>query len=320
MFICFEWAVFIEVKMGSKTLAVIAIVIVIVVGVLFVDMRLLLGPLADRIPFPESEMTGKAVLRVDGYVDETAELSEHAYTIVYAVSNVGNASAENVTVTAVVDGEQQANHLVSSLSVSDSANYSLVVSNASDALHVVSLQASCADAADAYSFSFGAEVPRTFSDNPEMVKLFVTPREPSLVALKDDILRDKLPVKDWIALRDWVGKNIAYKDDALIYGTSEYWQFGKETVSLRTGDCEDFAILLCSLFRANGVSADDVYVVVGRNSEGYHAWVRINLGTIGWYNLEPQENGLATFVGDFLTLSGFQALYQFNDQQFHKIG
>jgi transglutaminase-like putative cysteine protease len=141
-----------------------------------------------------------------------------------------------------------------------------------------------------------------------------------VIALKNDILSDKLPVKDWIALRDWVGKNIQYKDDALVYGVGEYWQFGKETVNLRTGDCEDFAILLCSLYRANGFSADDVYVVVGRNAEGYHAWVRINLGTIGWHNVEPQENGMATFVGDYLTLSGFQALYQFNDQQFHQIG
>ena len=309
-----------EVKMASKTLAVIAIVILIVVVVLFVDTRLLLGPLADRISFHESEVTSKAVLRVDGYVDETTELAERAYTVAYSVSNMGNATAENVTLTAVVDGESQATHLVPSLSVSNSANYSSVVSSASGSLHVVSLQASCADAADFYSFSFGAEVPRTFSDNAEMVKLFVTPREPSVIALKNDILSDKLPVKDWIALRDWVGKNIEYKDDALVHGTSEYWQFGKETVSLKTGDCEDFAILLCSLFRANGVSADDVYVVVGRNAEGYHAWVRINLGTIGWYNLEPQENGMATLVGDFLTLSGFQALYQFNDQQFHQIG
>ena len=318
MFICFEWATLIEVKMGSKLLAVVAIVIVIVAGMFFVDTRLLLGPLADKIPFPKSEVTNRAVLRVDGYVDETAELQERVYTIVYAVSNMGNATAENVTVTAVVDGEPQATHDVSSLSVSDSANYSLVLPAAYDSLHVVSLQASCADAADFYSFSFGAEVPRFFSDTSEIVKLFVTPRDPSVIALKNEILSVKLPVKDWIALRDWVGKNIQYKDDALIYGTNEYWQLAKETIKLRTGDCEDFAILLCSLFRANGVSADDVYVVVGRNAEGYHAWVKINLGTIGWYNLEPQENGLATFVGDFISLSGFQALYQFNDQQFHK--
>ena len=63
----------------------------------------------------------------------------------------------------------------------------------------------------------------------------------------------------------------------------------------------------------------DVYIFIGKNPNGYHAWVKINLGSLGWYNLEPQENGFATLVGDFLTLSDYQALYQFNDQQFHQI-
>ncbi len=305
--------------MASKTIAAIAIVLLIVVVVFFVDTRLFLGPILDRLSLHEPEATPKAVLRVDGYVDE-ANSPAGFYAIAYSVSNLGNATAENVTLAAVVDGETQANKVIPSLSASDSANYSLEVS-ASGSLHVVSLQASCADSADAYSFSFGGDVPRTFSDNPELVKLFVTPREPSLVALKNEVLKDApLKVKDWIALRNWVGDNIQYRHDDDVYGVPEYWQFGKETVSLRTGDCEDFAILLCSLLRAAGYSSNDVYVVIGKNPNGYHAWVKINLDTVGWYNLEPQENGWATLVGDFLTLSDYQALYEFNDQQFHQIG
>ena len=278
--------------MGSKALAVITIVLMIVVVVLFVDTRLLLEPLAGRLPFREPEATNNAVLRVDGYIDdeywvrnETTDLPERSYAILYSVSNIGNTTAQNVNLVAVLDGAPQATNFVPSLSASGSVNYSLVVSTANDSLHVVSLLASCADSMDFYSFSLGDDVPRTFSDNPDVVKLFVTPREPSLITLKNDILRDKVPVKDWIALRDWVGKNIEYKSDALIHGAREYWQFGKETVSLRTGDCEDFAVLLCSLFRDRGYSADDVFVVVGKNANGYHAWVKINLGTIGWYNL-----------------------------------
>jgi transglutaminase-like putative cysteine protease len=304
--------------MGSKTLAVIAIVLVIVVAFFVLDTNSLLNPVLDKLSHHGSEEPQNAVLMVDGYVGEAAESS---YTIWYSVSNVGNATAQNVTLAAVVDGETQATEQISSLSVGDSANYSLVVSAASDEPHIASLQAHCEDSADAYSFSFGADVPRTFSDDPERVKLFVTPREPSLVALKDEVLKDSaLKLKDWIALRNWVGNNIQYKHDEEVYGVSEYWQFGKETVSLKTGDCEDFAILLCSLLRAAGYSADDVYVVIGKNAQGYHAWVKINLETVGWYNLEPQENGWATLVGDFITLSDYQALYQFNDQQFHQIG
>jgi transglutaminase-like putative cysteine protease len=304
--------------MGSKTLAAFAIILVIVVAVFVLDTSSLLDAVLDRLSLREPEVTDNAVLMVDGYVDEAAESS---YTIAYSVSNVGNATAQNVTLAAVVDGEQQAAEQILSLSAGDSATYSLAVSAASDELHIVSLQASCEDSADAYSFSFGADVPRTFSDDPERVKLFVTPREPSVVALKNEVLKDAaLKLKDWIALRNWVGDNIQYRYDEDVYGVREYWQFGKETISLKTGDCEDFAILLCSLFRAAGYSADDVYVVIGKNAEGYHAWVKINLDTIGWYNLEPQENGWATLVGDFLTLSDYHALYQFNDQQFHQIG
>jgi predicted transglutaminase-like cysteine proteinase len=317
MFIWFGWAVIVEVKMGSKALAVIAIVLVIVVAVFVLDTSSLLDPVLDGLSLREP-VTQNAVLMADGYVDEA---TEHSYTIAYSVSNVGNATAQNVTLAAIVDGETAATEQISSLSVGDNANYSLVVTAASDELHIVSLQASCEDSADTYSFSFGADVPRTFSDDPERVKLFVTPREASLVALKNEVLKDAaLKLKDWITLRNWVGDNIQYQNDEDVYGVREYWQFGKETVSLKTGDCEDFAILLCSLLRASGYSADDVYVVIGKNAEGYHAWVKIKIDTIGWYNLEPQENGWATLVGDFLTLSDYQALYQFNDQQFHQIG
>ena len=306
--------------MGSKTLAAIAIVLLVVVVVCFVDTRVLLEPVLNRFSPRQPEETYTPLLRVDGYVDE-ANSPENAYTIAYSVSNFGNATAENVTLTAVVDGEPHANTLIPSLELSDSANYSLTVPTDSGTLHTVSLHATCENSTDAYSFSFGADVPRAFSDNPELVKLFVTPREPSLIALKDEVLKDALlKVKDWIALRNWVGSNIQYQNDDAVYGVRDYWQFGKETVNLRTGDCEDFAILLCSLFRAAGYSPSDVYVVIGKNAAGYHAWVKINLDTLGWYNLEPQENGWATLVGDFITLSDYQALYEFNDQQFHKIG
>jgi predicted transglutaminase-like cysteine proteinase len=306
--------------MGSKTLAVVVVVLLVVAAVFILDTSSLLDPILDRLPYREPKVTSKPVLWVNGYVEE-ANSSAGSYAIAYSVSNLGNATAENVTLAAVVDGETQASRLIPSLEVSESAGYSLTVTAAPGALCVVSVQASCVDSADEYSFSFGADVPRTFSDNPDLVKLFVTPREPSLVALKDELLKDApLKVKDWIALRNWVGDNIQYRHDEEVYGVQEYWQFGNETVSLRTGDCEDFAILLCSLLRAAGYSQNDVFVVIGKNANGYHAWVKINLGSLGWYNLEPQENGFATLVGDFLTLSDYQALYEFNDQQFHKVG
>jgi predicted transglutaminase-like cysteine proteinase len=318
MFIWFGWLSYREVKMASKTLAVIVIALVVVVAVFILDTSSLLDPILDRLPGREPEAAPKAVLWVNGYLNEAVSPAD-SNAIAYSVSNLGNATAENVTLAVVVDGETRATKQISSLSVSDTATYSLEVPDAGG-LCVVSVQASCADSADAYSFSFGENVPRTFSDDGELVKLFVTPREASVVALKEEVLKKSLlNVKDWIALRDWVGNNVEYRHDEDVHGVPEYWQFSKETLSLRTGDCEDFAILLCSLLRSAGYSADDVYVVIGKNADGYHAWVRINVDLVGWYNLEPQQNGFGTFLGDSLTLLDYTALYQFNDQQFHQL-
>jgi predicted transglutaminase-like cysteine proteinase len=306
--------------MTSKTATTIAIVLLVIVVVFCMDSRLILNPMVDVLHLDEPEVISKAVLRIDGYVDDANSPQDYC-TVHYSVTNVGNATAQKVTLEAVVDRQSQGIKAIPSLEVSESANYSLEVSAHSEVLHVVSLRTVCEDSADAYSFSVGADIPRSCSENEDLVKLFITPREPSLVALKDEVLKESLlNVKDWIALRNWVGNNVKYRHDDAVYGVPEYWQFGKETVSLKTGDCEDFAILLCSLLRAAGYSANDVYVVIGKNADSYHAWVKINLGRVGWYNLEPQENGFATFIGDFLTLSGFQALYDFNDQQFHNLG
>ena len=305
--------------MGSKTLALVVVALLVVAAFFILDTSSLLAPVLDRLPIHEPEATPQAVLWVNGYIDE-ANSPEGFYAIAYSVTNIGNTTAQNVTLTTAVNGETRSSKLIPSLEVSDSANYSLTISATPSTLYVGSVQASCEDSADSYTFSFGADVPRTFSDNPDQVKLFVTPREPTIISLKNELLKDApLKVKDWIALRNWVGDNIQYKHDNEVYGVPEYWQFGKETISLKTGDCEDFAILLCSLLRSSGYSPNDVYVVIGKNANGYHAWVKINLDTVGWYNLEPQENGFATIVGDFLTLSDYHALYEFNDQQFHQL-
>lgn len=49
---------------------------------------------------------------------------------------------------------------------------------------------------------------------------------------------------------DWVRENIIYMDDP-----ADYWQSTSETMSLRTGDCEDQAILMASIVTAMGGTA-----------------------------------------------------------------
>lgn len=63
-------------------------------------------------------------------------------------------------------------------------------------------------------------------------------------------------------IRDWVAINIDYVSDEQRWG-EDHWQTPKETLSYRTGDCEDFSILLCSLLRTYGIDAERVYVALG---------------------------------------------------------
>ncbi len=53
------------------------------------------------------------------------------------------------------------------------------------------------------------------------------------------------------AAYEWVKNNIAYAADV----GEDYWQSASETMDLRKGDCEDHAILICSLIDALGGSS-----------------------------------------------------------------
>jgi predicted transglutaminase-like cysteine proteinase len=90
-------------------------------------------------------------------------------------------------------------------------------------------------------------------------------------------------------IRDWVAANIDYKSDEEQWG-EDYWQTPEETLRLRTGDCEDFSILLCSLLRAYGLDAEQVFVALGDDGQGEgHAFVIEDWNQNGdWQRIEPQ--------------------------------
>ena len=76
------------------------------------------------------------------------------------------------------------------------------------------------------------------------------------------------------AVAEWVGQAIEY--DRKI--SRDPWQFAEETLTLRTGDCEDRAFLMASMLLASGISGYHVRVALGhvRTSGGKtfdHAWV-----------------------------------------------
>jgi len=130
------------------------------------------------------------------------------------------------------------------------------------------------------------------------------------------------------AIRDWVAANVEYKTDEEQWGVEEYWQTPEETLSLRTGDCEDFAILLCTLLRAYGIDEEHIFVAIGVDDKGYgHAFLIENWYLDGeWRAIEPQVEAEPFHPGqrfkdfnltDFLLLRHCEIITAFNDLHYY---
>ena len=125
-------------------------------------------------------------------------------------------------------------------------------------------------------------------------------------------------------MRDWVADNIEYKSDEERWG-KDYWQTPEETLSYSTGDCEDFSTLLCSLLRAYGIDAEQVYVALGINDEEYgHAFLIEDWNYDGvWRRIESQAP--ASWPGQFGShephpdsrLDGYEITTVFNDLYYY---
>lgn len=156
--------------------------------------------------------------------------------------------------------------------------------------------------------------------NPEIMRFYITPDDSEVKAAVKDILGQQLRVfTDFETLRDWVSWHISYQFDQDVHSVRDYWQLPIETLELGTGDCEDFAILLCSLLRAYGVPADQVYVAVGVNEDKTcaHAYLVEKWYQGIWRVTEPQAGAWAgVFLGDWATSVTYKELYCFNDQDY----
>lgn len=105
---------------------------------------------------------------------------------------------------------------------------------------------------------------------PDLVKLYITPENPSIVALDVAILE-----AGWLGVFEWIGDSIAYCSDP-------FWSLGHETIERGSGSSCDVAVLACSLLRCRGWDPDEVYVGVwGGNvctvfsDTGGSGWVRV---------------------------------------------
>jgi predicted nucleic acid-binding Zn-ribbon protein len=123
--------------------------------------------------------------------------------------------------------------------------------------------------------------------------VFVTPDDPLVRSLVLNITggwTDKSSTAELLSdlkkLYDWVVDNIDYRYDGLypvlpdkpmgnLSFVDEMWQMPSETLKLRMGDCEDMAILLASMIRAYGASAE---LIVIENETIGHMAVQVPLG------------------------------------------
>jgi len=123
------------------------------------------------------------------------------------------------------------------------------------------------------------------------IKSYITPECPWVEEALRDILGDppyETSKHGFDDIRDWVFYDIDYMCDEERWG-QDYWQTPEETLFYRTGDCEDFSTLLCSLLIAYGIDAEQVCVVIGADDEEGHAFLMEDWYRDGeWRRIEPQ--------------------------------
>jgi hypothetical protein len=164
-------------------------------------------------------------------------------------------------------------------------------------------------------------LPRSPSQ-PEIMKQYITPTDPKIKAAVQDILSGswRWAYDDFEALRQWVCAHVHYRSDSEIHGVGDYWQLPTETLKLSTGDCEDYAILLCTLLRAYGVPSDQVYVALGcSNSGSCHAYLVERYYKGIWRVIDPQAELwtiLLLFNSDLYTGLIYKEQCCFNDEDY----
>lgn len=114
-----------------------------------------------------------------------------------------------------------------------------------------------------------------------------------------DNLKKSHPDNDTRALEilKLVRNSITYKSDASVHNKVEYWQDPETTYQLKTGDCEDFALLITTLMVLSGIPNYRVKVCAGwvkdnsSDGKGGHAYpIYLSERTNEWYILDGTYN------------------------------
>jgi hypothetical protein len=142
----------------------------------------------------------------------------------------------------------------------------------------------------------------------------ITVNDPAVNARLKSILSDNTDIRtDFRRIQDWVASYVVYDPD-----TKAYWQSPAETIDKKTGDCKDYSTLLCSLWRADGVPASDVYVAIGQSRDSeLHAFLIEKYLNGRWQVIEPQVGGFITSdLSAIDTAEKYAITYLFNDMEY----
>lgn len=71
----------------------------------------------------------------------------------------------------------------------------------------------------------------------------------------------------------WMKKNVTWMKDTDKWNMTDKWQTPQETMVDKTGDCEDGALLLYVLLRANGISDDELFIIASPVVGGGHCYL-----------------------------------------------
>lgn len=93
------------------------------------------------------------------------------------------------------------------------------------------------------------------------------------IKIASEITNEKTNDKKMTDILRWVEDNITYRADDDTWKMPDYWQTIDETLKLKTGDCEDGAILTYCLAVLNGVPANRLLIFCGDVDGGGHCWL-----------------------------------------------
>ena len=129
-------------------------------------------------------------------------------------------------------------------------------------------------------------------------------------------------------IAEFVSKKIKYKRSDKI----DPWQFPEETLCLKSGDCEDRALLIASLLLCSGVSPYNVRVCLGKmqlfynhskkHSDCDHVWVMYKCEAGHWQVIEPantSRHNVKEALENMPTGAEYIPYFMFNDTHLWQI-